>query len=156
MTDKEKSPRGACREYELLMMRLLDGEISESDRARLESHLKSCADCARAMKEYGEIVSTTANVRMKEPPREEWELYWASVSNRIERTAAWSVISLGLAIVAAFLVVWFVGFISSSPLPLLAKCGIFILAAGAAWLFLSVFREKWTLRKKDKYTGVIR
>jgi predicted anti-sigma-YlaC factor YlaD len=146
-----------CGEFELLMMRELDGEITPAEKARLDAHLRTCAKCAAAYRQYGKLVAATAEVGMKEVAKEEWDLYWANVYNRIERGAAWMLVSVGAAAVFAYaayrIVMWLLG---TSAVAWWAKAGIFALALGIAWLFASVAREKWAMRRTDKYLGVKR
>ena len=157
MSEEDKPPGSTCREFELLMMRALDGEISPAEKARLEEHLKSCCGCGRAFAEYGRIAAATNEVALRPVPQEQWELYWTNVHNRLERSFAQAVFYFGAAFVAAFAVMRFAGWVvTTSSLSWWVKGAILALAAGFAWLFVSVAREKLTLRKTDKYTEVKR
>jgi len=146
-----------CRKFEMLIMRRLDGEISPEDDARLDEHLASCAACRKALEEYSKVVAATAQVEMPEVSEEQWELYWCSVYNRLERGVAWILVSIGAAAALAWggfrLVMHFVG---HPTMALWAKAGILVLVAGLALLFVSVVREKISLRCSDRYRGVRR
>ncbi len=50
------------------------------------------------MKEFEEVMS---KVKLKKPPEEAWQLYWASVYNRLERRVGWILLSIG-AIILGF------------------------------------------------------
>jgi len=157
MSDETTAPASPCREFELLMMRKLDGEISAEDDRRLKDHLESCPSCAIAYSQFEKIVAATAHVRVKEPPREEWDLYWDKVANRLERGIAWALFTAGLAFVITYLAFIAAAYlVRSESIPFWAKVGIFALAAGLVLLFVSVAREKLALRKTDKYRGVKR
>lgn len=155
--NEDVSSRSACREFELLMMRHLDGEISKSDAARLEAHLKTCPSCRKAFSEYRKLAAATANVPPPEVSQEEWDTYRANVFNRMERGTAWTVLGLGLAAVAAYLLyllsTWLIG---TDAMPVWARVAIAVLVLGVVGLFLSVAREKMVLRRTDKYKGVQR
>jgi len=45
-----------CGRFRELMMASLDGEICEADRAELESHLETCAECRREFDELRRVV----------------------------------------------------------------------------------------------------
>ena len=113
MSGGNESKEAACREFELLMMGRLDGEISPEQEKRLKQHLETCPSCAKALEEYSKLVTATAEVEMKDLSQEEWDLYWCRVYNRLERGTAWVLVSLGAVLAftyAAFrVVVHFVG-----------------------------------------------
>jgi predicted anti-sigma-YlaC factor YlaD len=157
MSNDEKPPARKCDEFQLLMMRELDGEISPKDKARLAEHLKTCAGCAREYKHFGCVATATAEVSMREVSAEEWDFYWRSVYNRLERGIAWILVSIGAVVAltyAGFSLVMYL--VHSEAMALWAEAGVLVLALGVAWLFVSVVREKLTLRKTDKYRGVRR
>lgn len=152
-----RETESACRDFQMLIMRRLDGEISPEDDARLDEHLQDCAACRRALDEYSKVVSATAQVEMRKVSDEQWDLYWCSVYNRLERGVAWIFVSLGAALALAWggfrLVMHFV---SHPTMALWAKAGVLVLMGGLALLFVSVVREKISLRCSDRYRGVRR
>jgi len=157
MDEDQKPPAHKCGQFQLLMMRELDGEASPADKARLAEHLRSCAGCAGEYKRFGKVAALTAEVSMREVSNEEWDLYWRSVYNRLERGVAWILVSIGAVVAltyAGFSLVMY--FVRNEEMALWAKAGVLVLALGVAWLFVSVVREKLTLRKTDKYRGVRR
>lgn len=157
MTEKGEPEAGSCGEFEFLMMRRLDGEISADEDARLTAHLASCAACAKAFGEFSKLASATAGVALREPPPEAFDMYWERVENRFERGIAWTVLSFGVGIVGwyvLFMAGWLV--VRTTSLPFYVKIGIALIFAGIAALFVSVAREKLAIRKTDKYRGVKR
>lgn len=153
----EERRAGACEEYEFLMMRHFDEEISEADEGRLREHLETCQRCQTRFAEYGKIVAAASGATLPEVPEEEWEVYWTGVYNRIERGFAWTVISVALGVLLAFgLVKLAIVLVQAENLPVWVKLAIAALAGGVTLLFISVVREKVFLGKKDKYRGVIR
>lgn len=59
----------ACRDYDLLLSGLLDGELSAGDRARLEDHIAGCARCRKEFESLRRLgVGTTAALAVP-PPR---------------------------------------------------------------------------------------
>ena len=157
MSQAPESEAAACREYELLMMRRLDGEITPAEQERLDRHLQSCPSCRKAFDEYSRLLTATAEVEMREVSQEEWDIYWSRVYNRLERGTAWVLVSIGAVIALAYAGFRFVTWLIGDPqMRLWAKAGVLVLAAGLALLFVSVLREKLTLRCKDRYRGVRR
>lgn len=141
----------------MLIMRRLDGEISPEDDALLDGHLQGCAACRRELDEYSKVVSATAEVEMRKVGDEQWDLYWCSVYNRLERGVAWIFVSLGAAIALAWCGFRLVmHFVAHPTMALWAKAGVLVLMGGLALLFVSVVREKISLRCSDRYRGVRR
>jgi hypothetical protein len=86
-----------------------------------------------------------------------WARYWVGVYARLERGIAWVLISVGGAIllaVAGYQAL--LALLEDTAMPLLGKLGLVVLVLGAAILLVSVVREKWFLRKTDKYKEVVR
>ena len=156
MTTDGKEP-AACREYEMLMMAKIDGEISAEDDARLSAHMAGCEACAKAYRQYAGIAEATNRVRLKNVAPEQWDRYWDSVSNRMERSVAWAVVAAGvLGLVTYGVFALLVRLVMSESVGWCVKAGVIVLAAGLAILFASVVREKMALRKTDRYKGVRR
>ena len=157
MTQENNPPAAACDEFELLMMRRLDGEITPDEARRLDEHLSVCANCRKTFAQYEKITAAAGHVSHKEPPNEEWDVYWDKVENRLERGIAWTLITIGLSFVIAYAA--FIGsfyLVRSRAVSLWVKIAVFVVVAGFALLFTSVAREKLTMRKTDKYKGVKR
>jgi predicted anti-sigma-YlaC factor YlaD len=154
---EDVTPKGGCREFELLMMAHFDGEISAANESRLKEHLKGCAACRKAFDEYGRLVTASRDMEPPKVSEEEWDMYWTNVYNRMERSAAWTAVTIGFIAVAGYLTYLLAAWLSAAQaVPCWAKVAIVVLALGVVVLFLSVLREKMSLRKTDKYKGVQR
>ena len=157
MSDQKQPAETPCREFELLMMRRIDGEISPVDEKRLQKHLESCPLCRKALDEYSRLAAATGEVEMRKVSQEEWDIYWYRVYNRLERGLAWILVSLGAVAAFAWMALRLVmHFVSDPTTALWAKGGILVLAAGLALLFISVLREKLSLRRTDRYRHIKR
>ncbi|MHC4714682.1 MAG: anti-sigma factor family protein [Planctomycetota bacterium] len=157
MSDEPEERGGACRGWELLMMKKLDGEITAQEDARLGEHLAACEKCAGRFEEYSKLVAATAEVEMRDVSDEQWDRYWNGVYNRLERGTAWVLVSLGA--VVAFTYAGFraiIALIQDPDMAFWAKAGVLALAAGLALLFVSVLRERLTLRRFDRYREIKR
>ena len=134
----------------------LDGELSSDQAQRLQSHLSTCQDCTRELANLRDLKENLAMIKFKEPTDAELERYWKSVYNRLERGLAWILFSAG-----AIIVLCYGGFklieqvIKDPNIALLFKIGLTALVFGAVILFVSLLRERLTVRKVDKYSKEI-
>ena len=146
-----------CQHYKDLMMGYLDNELEDEQKRTFEAHLESCQDCARELEGFRKLKQITDNVTLAEPEDRIWEQYWSSIYNRIERGLGWILFS-----VAAILLMIYGGFkaieeiIRNPRTGLILKCGLLVLIAGLAVLFVSVLRERLYFWKKDRYKDVRR
>jgi len=111
----------------------------------------------REMNSLRSVKEVTMELEFKKPPEEMWARYWAGVYARLERGIAWLLISIGGAILlaaASYRVVE--ALLEDTAMPLVMKLGIVALVLGGAVLLVSVVREKWFLRKSDRYREVER
>jgi hypothetical protein len=60
----------------------IDGDLSEPDRAAVDSHLAVCAECRTVLEDLRTIVGAAARLPGSTPDRE----LWGGVAGRIERT----------------------------------------------------------------------
>jgi len=99
----------------------------------------------------------TDQMRLKEPPAEEWEVFWESVYNRAERSLGWILLSIGLVVVGAWGATQLaLALIAADDLPLLVTVGIFAASAGVLVLLVSAVRERIFKRGRTRYKDVIR
>ena len=95
-------------------------------------------------------------IHFKEPTDAELDRYWSSVYNRLERSLGWILFSLGAIVVlswTAFLVLE--ELLGDPEISLLLKIGVVSLVIGLVVLFVSLVRERLTIRKTDKYSREI-
>ena len=94
---------------------------------------------------------------IKSPPKEQWDHYWHSVYNRIERGLGWILVSLGAIVLLSYGVwhaveeIW-----ADTSMPVFLKLAIFAVGAGAVVLLVSIAREKLFTHRHDPYKGVER
>ena len=92
-------------------------------------------------------------IKFKEPSDLELQRYWSGVYNRLERGAGWILVSLGTIVLASFAAIEMVQEMLGDPdLPLTIKVGVVSLIIGGVTLFVSVFRERLSIKKTDKYS----
>ncbi|MBI3849344.1 MAG: hypothetical protein HY298_03480 [Verrucomicrobia bacterium] len=143
--------------FRRLMTGALDGELSADEQAEFQQMLAASPERQTEWNEHRKLKEVTMQLKFANPPEEVWDRYWINVYNRIERRAAWILVSLG-----AMVVLFFAGFkaveslLADAQMPWLVKGGILALLAGGVILFVSVLREKLFTRKTDKYKEVQR
>jgi len=143
--------------FRMLMMAMLDGEISNGDKREFQQYLSTYPECQKEWNEYQKLKEITMQVKFKEPPEEIWDRYWLNVYNRIERGIGWIFVSIG-----AMIVLFYGGFkaveslIVDPTIVLALKIGIIALLIGTVIVLVSVIREKFFTRKYDKYKEILR
>ncbi len=133
----------------------LDGELDEEGIRRVQDHLAACPECRREIEQMKKLEEVMGMMKLKSPPQEIWDVYWRSVYNRLERGVGWILLSLGAIILLFFGAYKLVeGIIEDPAIPLLLKAGILIFLAGVVVLLVSILREQFFLRKKERYKEI--
>jgi predicted anti-sigma-YlaC factor YlaD len=132
-----------------------DKELDEEKKKLVEEHLKECPECRREFEEMGKFEEVMSKMELKKPPKEVWQVYWASVYNRLERKIGWILFSIG-----AMILIFFGGYkmvegiIQDPSTPLLLKVGILTIIAGVVVLLVSLIREQFFVRKRERYKEI--
>ncbi len=144
-----------------LLSAYVDGELDPENVARIEAHLalpdNENAVARREIDKLRRLNQMTGAMRLKEPPAEEWETFWASVYNRAERSLGWILMSIGLVVIGAWASLQVItSLLADKSMPLYLKGSIFIIASGVLVLLISVIRERIYKRRHTRYKDVIR
>jgi predicted anti-sigma-YlaC factor YlaD len=132
-----------------------DKELDEAQRKVVEKHLEECPECRREFEEMGKFEDVMSKMKLKKPAKDVWRLYWTSVYNRLERRIGWILLSVGAMIIAFFGGYKMVeGIIQSPSTPFLLKAGILIFLGGIVVLLVSLIREQFFVRKRERYKEV--
>jgi len=135
-----------------LMMAALDGECTAEERRELDALLAGRADLAADWHRLQRLKEVTMTLDIARPPEEVWDRYRRSGLHRAERGVAWTLIAVGGGVLAATsLWLWIESWLASD-LPLFVKVALGTVMVGAALLIVSVFRERWTLWRRDPYS----
>ena len=132
-----------------------DKELDEEQRKTVEKHLEECLECRKEFEEMGKFEEVMSKMELKKPPKDVWKLYWASVYNRLERRIGWILLSVG-----AMIILFFGGYkmvesiIQDPSTPFLLKAGILIFLGGIVVLLVSLVREQFFVRKRERYKEV--
>lgn len=143
--------------FEALLMKAVDGEISQQEQAEFDTFIEQYPECKQEWRELHNLKEVTSAMKFKSPGAEVWDTYWQRVYNRLERGIAWILISLGCVILLTY-----GGFkaaeaiIGDPHLELIVKIGLFLAIGGGFLLVVSVVRERLFSYKHDPYKEVIR
>ena len=132
-----------------------DGELDEKRKRLVEKHLEQCPEYKKEFEEMGKFEEVMRKMELKKPPKEAWQLYWTSIYNRLERKIGWILFSIG-----AIILIFFGGYkmvegiIQDPSTPLLLKVGILTVLGGIVVLLVSLIREQFYVRKRERYKEV--
>lgn len=142
-----------CTRFQTDGMRLLDGELSESEKTHYEEHVQECEACRRELASLGRVVELTNELKLRTPDDEFWEGYWESVYRRSERSTGFFLIIAGVLAVLGYGIVKAV----TSPRFLTYEgISITVILVGLVVIFVSVARERFHESRNDPYKGVRR
>jgi predicted anti-sigma-YlaC factor YlaD len=134
-----------------------DRELDEEKKKLVEEHLKECPECRKEFEEMGKFEEVMSKMELRKPPKEVWQIYWTSVYNRLERRIGWILLSIG-----AMILIFFGGYkmvegiIQDPSTPPLLKVGILAVMAGVVVLLVSLIREQFFVRKRERYKEIER
>lgn len=140
-----------------LMMAALDGELAAAEQQELSRLLADDPVLAGEWRQLQRVKEVTSTMSFRTPPQEVWDSYWTGVYRRLERGAAWVLVSLGAIVVLSW-GLWEAvqGILEDAELPLVVKGGLLAVIVGVIALLVSVIREKVLVRRNDPYKDVIR
>ena len=142
--------------FKNLLMGYLDSELTEIEAARMEQHLRECAECSADLQEFRRLKEVTQNMRVVAPDEKYWDVYWSNIYNRLERRIGWILISLGAILLVSYAIYMFILELFESQIPLVVRIGVLALVVGLCTLGVSVLRERIFLARSDKYERIKR
>jgi len=146
----------SCDDYEAMVSGYLDGELTADQRADFQKHLAGCPQCRQQLAEMTALKESLAMMKFKEPSDVELERYWATIYTRLERGAAWVLLSVGAILLLCYGSFRLLeGLIKDPTVDVLVKVGVMALVFGAVILFVSLLRERLAVRRVDKYSKEI-
>jgi hypothetical protein len=142
-----------CTRFQTDGMRLLDGELSETERTHYEEHVRECEVCHQELASLGRVVEMTNELKLRTPDDEFWEGYWESVYRRSERSTGFFLIIAGVLAVLGYGIV---KAITSPKFLTYEGISITVILVGLVVIFVSVARERYHESRNDPYKGVRR
>ncbi len=142
---------------QLLMMALVDGEITPEEKIELDTLINKFQDLQKEYQEFLKLKEVTQTMKFKEPDHEIWLTYWQSIYNRIERNLAWLLFGIGSAVLLTYgLYALIINIWETTEMPVLIKFGIYVVILGIVLLFISIIREKIFLWRNERYKEVLK
>lgn len=140
-----------------LIVKEVDELTTSDEKLELKSLLNKYPEFIQELNEQKKMQEVSKKMKLKSPSQEVFDSYWMGVYNRIERGIGWIIFSVGAVILITYGLFKFVEtLISDSQLETIVKIGIIGVIAGIVIIFVSIIREKLTIRKTDKYKEVQR
>jgi hypothetical protein len=143
--------------FQALVMKAVDGELTEGDRAELQKLVDSSPEYKKELEQYQKLKEVTKEMKFRSPTEEVWDRYWVNVYNRLERGIAWILFSIGCIILLTYGGFKAIEAIFADPnLEGIIKVGLVLVIGGMAALIVSVVREKLFILRRDPYKEVQR
>jgi len=141
--------------FKNLMMGYLDGELTALEEARMEQHLRECADCSGELESFRKLKEITKPMKLAVPDEAYWEQYWSRVYNRLERQFGWALFSVGAILLASYGSYTLVNsLLLDREMPAVMRIGTAALIIGVCTLLVSVVRERIHAWRSDKYKRI--
>lgn len=140
-----------------LLSAYVDGELGPLETSAVEKRLEGDEGARRVVEQLRRMKEITGAMRIKDPPREEWEKFWQIHYNRVERSLGWLLLATGGLVVLAWAALSVINAIwNSADLPALVRWGAVAAVAGVVVLLASVVRERWHVRRTTRYKDIVR
>ncbi len=130
---------------------LLDGELTQQERQRVELHCDTCETCRNELEELKAIRQRVGKGRLSDLDQGVWRELMGDMTVRTSRTIGWLLLVGGI-LAAVGLGVY--EFVFNSSVSLFEKFIVAAIYLGMAGLFFSVLRQRLIERKTDKYKDV--
>ena len=134
-----------------LLSGLLDDELTQQDRQRVELHVEACSPCRATLDELATLRRDIAALEQPQPSPEQWSRIMSVVSRKTSRALGWLLGVVGAVILVGF-AVW--QFSIDDTVPALTKIGALALGLGVVFLLVSVLLDRLAARKTDRYKDV--
>lgn len=143
--------------WQELLMKVVDGVASESERQEFDGLLEANTALRDEYTAMLRIKETTDQMQYVEMPDSFWDDYWNGIHNRLERGLGWTLLIVGAALIAGFVIFeFFRSFFLDGSVSLVLRLGALIAILGTLVLLISVLREKLFARKRERYKEIIR
>ncbi|MBD3222044.1 hypothetical protein GF314_12465 [bacterium] len=141
---------------EPMLSAYVDGELSAEDRATVESWLEMDERARAEVDRLVQMKAFTDHLALRPAPREAWDDFHGRVTTRRERSMGWILFWSGLGIVGFYVAARVVLALVALALPLIVRLGLLAVAIGLIVLLISAIRERFFVRKRDRYDDVVR
>lgn len=138
-------------------MKVVDGAAAENERAAFDALIAADPELKDEYIAMTKIKEVTDAMKFKEMPDSFWDGYWGGIYNRLERGLGWALLSIGLALLAAFgLFKLFENFFLNGSISLVVRGAVLIGGVGAVLILWSILREVLFARSHERYKEIQR
>ena len=132
-----------------------EGGLSKKEKTEVEERVAQCQECQKEFEEAKKLEEVMGKMKLINPGKEVWEVYWESIYNRLERKVGWILLSFGGIILLFFGGYKLVESIIQDPsISLVFKIGILAFLAGIVVMLVSLMKEQIFVYKKERYKEV--
>ncbi|MCP4250412.1 MAG: hypothetical protein GY778_25495 [bacterium] len=134
-----------------LLSGLLDDELPQQDRQRIELHLDGCSACKATLAELVEMREEIGQLKSAQPTDGQWSRIMSVTAAKTSRGLGWF-----LGVVGAIILIGFAAweFYVDDTVSALVKIGVCAAVVGAVLLLTSVILDRLAARKTDRYKDV--
>ena len=139
-----------CDAIDELLSGLLDGELTQGSRQRVQVHVDGCPRCTARLAELEAVRTGVRNLHITELDRETRRKIMNDATARATSGIGWLLLIGG-----AVAVVGYAGYewLLADTVPVV-KWGVAAFYTGLGTLLLGVLRQRWIARKTDRYKDV--
>ena len=135
-----------------LLSGLIDGELTQQDRQRVEVHCETCAECRSQLQELRELRDRVGQSNLSDVGQSAWRETMNDNTVKATRSIGWLLFIGGVLIAGGIALFEILSGLSSVSLT--EKLIVGGIWGGLLFLFLSVLRQRLIERKTDKYKDV--
>jgi hypothetical protein len=135
-----------------LLSGLIDGELTQQDRQRVEVHCETCAECRSQLQELRELRDRVGQSNLSDVGQDAWRETMNDNTVKATRSIGWLLL-IGGALIAGSIALFEI-LSDLSSISLTEKLIVGGIWGGLLFLFLSVLRQRLIERKTDKYKDV--
>ncbi len=140
-----------CERINELLSGLLDGELTQQDRQRVEIHVETCANCRQLLDELKGQRDSIGQLSFGELTPEERRDMVSDLPTKATRGLGWLLAGIALLVLCGNGVYHFLRDENVQLLVKIATVGFYF---GGFLLFLTVLRERLRDRKTDNYKDI--
>jgi hypothetical protein len=133
----------------ILLMGYIDGELSDVERAEVDTALKADAGLREEHQSMVELKELTAGFTVDQRTDAELEAYWSNIYNRLERHTGWVLLLVGCTVLFLIGVALF---LADADVHWGVKTACACAGVGMFALLWSVWRERQRVLPHDRYT----
>lgn len=142
-----------CEQVKLLLMGLMDGELTAEQSVEVNDHLIRCEACRREYEDLREACDPLRRVSFREPGDEQLARLWRAPFSRLVRGTGLAMVIVGWLVLLAYAAVE-IARDRTADLPV--KLALAGLGVGFLILFGAVLTERLVVRKHDPYKEIQR